>query len=889
MPTRLTTPALTEPELFDALHPDLARWFRRRFETFSPAQLITVPEILAGRTTLLSSPTGSGKTLAAFLGILDHLAKLHDADALPRGIVALYVSPLRALTYDLGKNLQQPLTELGWDFVRVATRTGDTTPAERAAQRRKPPHILLTTPESLTLLLSQPAWATALRTTRFLVIDELHALAENKRGALLMLAAERLESALLPAAERRSRFVSDHPSDARPPDLRPSDLRPSPLTRIGLSATVAPLELMAAYLAGPDRPCGIASVEQPKPIEISVFSPLRENPYPPAGYTATRVLRELAATLHTRRTTLIFTNTRSGAETIGLRLKQIAPDLADFIEVHHASIDRAIRLETEDRLKRGELRAVVCSTSLEMGIDIGSIDLVVMVSAPKGVARALQRIGRSGHSMGETSRGLLVATNINDLAECAVTVRMMRRRQLEPLKPHVNPLDVLAQHLVGIAVFADTTPDDAFALVRRSQPFHTLPRGDFDRIVRYLEGGGVSLERNYRDLFGKLRIDADGHLALPSPRIAREFFQNVGTIHSDAMVQVKLGRRTLGQVEETFMKGLSPGDVFVLNGRSLRLLSTQLLTAKVADAKSALPTVPRWNANKMPLASGLASEVVRLRTAVAARLASDPADHARAIAYLQSEYSLSADNAAAITRHFALQATLSIIPTAASILVESHVEGDLRHYVVHALIGRSANDALSRIVARRIQQTRGGNALVTIDDYGFLLTLRDFQAIDTAEAWRALFAREGAEADLAVALATSNLVKWHFRGVAQTGLMVPRRVRGTERGARSLQWSSEIIFDVLDRHEPDHPLLAEARAEATLRFLDTPRAITFLDSAATLPWDLRRLDRISPFAFGIFVSRIKETMTLEDPETTIERLYHEMYGVGVGEGARSEE
>lgn len=891
--THVTRPAQSESDVFAHLHPELARWFRDRFGRFAPAQAVAVPEILAGRSLLLSSPTGSGKTLAAFLGVFDFLAKARERKELPSGIVAVYVSPLRALAYDLRKNLQQPLDELGWDWLRVGARTGDTTLKERAQQRRRPPHILVTTPESLTLLLSQTGWLAPFRDTRFLIADELHALAENKRGVMLMVAAERLEELQttdfgLQPEETASRAS---PAELAAEHFHQRSPRPA-IVRIGLSATVSPLETVAAFLVGPGRPCRIAEVTQRKPARIEVFSPLRDHAYPPAGYTASRMLAELGTFIGQKRTTLVFTNTRSGAEHIGLRLKQLMPALANQIEVHHASLDRTVRLEVEDRLKRGELRAVVCSTSLEMGIDIGSIDTVVMVSAPKGVSRALQRIGRSGHSMGETSHGVLIASNINDLAECAVTAKMMERRELESVKISENPLDVLAQTLVGLAVFESVTPEEAFTLVRRSYPYRTLARGDFDRVLRYLEGGGVSLEKQYHSLFGKVRVDARGCLVLAAPRVARDFYQNIGTIATESMVQVQLGRRKLGQVEESFMKGLRPGDVFVLNGRTVRLVETRLLTAKVAAADSSVPTVPRWYANKMPLASGLAAEVVRLRTEVARRLdcgaggqAAIPltTDEPPALTWLQSEYHLSSANARALVEHFALQAAVSRIPTEDFFLVEVNAQRGFVHYFFHALIGRSANDALSRIIAQRVHALKGGNALTTIDDYGFLLTVKPFQAMSATE-WRSLFCREGAEDALRAALEESNLVKWQFRGVAQTGLMVPRRVRGEERGARALQWSSEIIFEVLRKYEPDHPLLAEAYAEATLRFLDLPRALAFLERVTELPWDFRELPRVSPFAFGMYVSRIRETMTLEDPETTIERLYHEMYGEAATRG-----
>lgn len=840
--------------ILSALHPAVARWFRDRYPSLSPAQRLAVPRLLARRTTLVCSPTGSGKTLAAFLAVFDALARARDAGDLPDGPLAVYVSPLRALGYDLAKNLQGPLDALGWDWVRVASRTGDTPSAERARQRRRPPHVLITTPESLTVLLSQPAWLAAFRSARFLVIDEVHALAENKRGSLLMVAAERLEEAVAPGP---------------------------PLVRIGLSATISPLDEAGRFLAGPDRPCDLVTVTDARPARLEVFSPLHRSPYPRAGHTAARILDELGGLIRSRRTTLVFTNTRSGAESTGHRLRQALPDLADRIEVHHASLDRAIRLEVEDRLKRGELRAVVCSTSLELGIDIGTIDTVVMVSAPRGVARALQRIGRSGHSMGESSHGVLVATNVNDLAECAVTARGMARRELEPLRFPENPADVLAQHLVALAAAGPRRLDDAFALFRRSHPFARLTRARFDRIVAYLEGGGRSLEGNYRRSFGKIVCGPDGEFAAASPRVVRDFQQNVGTIVTETLVPVRAGARTIGEVEESFLKGLRPGDVFVLQGRTYRLLEAGLLAARVVAAPSATPTVPRWNAGKMPLASGLADEIVRLRTALAGLLGPEP-EHpeARAAAerWLVDAYSLSAANARALTRHFQLQASVSIIPTDACVLVEVSPEGDIHHHVFHTLIGRAANDALSRILARRVQARCGGNALVTIDDYGFLLSLRPFQCLDSADAWRELFRPEGAEADLAAALADSPLVRWQFRGTAQTGLMVPRRVLGQDRGRRALQWNAEILFDVLRRHEPDHPLLEEAYNEATHRFLDFPRAHAFLATCQTRPWTLRTLPQPSPFAFGIHVSRIKETLTLEDSETTLERLYHEMFG-----------
>jgi ATP-dependent Lhr-like helicase len=828
------------------LQPALGRWFQKRFKEPTRVQVDAVEQVLAGRSVLISSPTGSGKTLAAFLGIFDLLLRQRDEGDLGDGVLAVYVSPLRALAYDLQKNIKRPLEELGLDEVRVGLRTGDTTNKERAAQKRRPPHILVTTPESLALLLSQSAWLPPLGRRRFLVVDEIHALAENKRGTHLMVSAERLEA-----------------------------LSETPLVRVGLSATISPLETVGRFLTGPDRACHIISSGGKKKAIVEVFSPLRKNPYPPAGYTATRMLKELSSLLTSFRTTLIFTNTRSGAESIGLRLKQLLPKLRSRIEVHHASLDRQIRLDVEDRLKQGKLTAVVCSTSLEMGIDIGFIDLVVMISAPKGVSRALQRLGRSGHSVDQTSRAVLVASNINDLVECAVTARMIDARRLETVRIPVDAADVLAQHIVGLAASGNWTEDEVFALVRRSYPYAHLAREKFDHVLRYLEGGGASLEKQYTPVFGKITRGADGALGVPSPGTARDLYQNVGTISAESMVQVKVKRRTIGQVEQSFMKRLNIGDVFVLNARPVRLVKTHLLEASVEWATHELPTVPRWNANKMPLASGLAEEVTRLRSNLAGVLLA-PDSATPAIEWLIEEYHLTAVNAEAIVRQFLAQQRVSAIPTQEDFLIEVYPEGNIRHFFFHSLIGRSANDALSRIVAWRVKNRRGGNALVTIDDYGFLMSLRDYQEMEIDE-WKTLFSPEGAEADLTKALSQSELVKWQFRGVAQTGLMVPRQQFGKQRTGRNLQWSTEVIFEVLQKYEPDHPLLAEAYYEAAHTFLDLPRSLAFLEQARTLCWRRIDVDRVSPFAFGIFVSKIKETMMMEDPETAIERLYHEFY------------
>lgn len=841
----------------DALDPTVAKWFCKTFGTPTEAQRLCLPDITAGRSVLLSSPTGSGKTLAGFLGIIDRLAREHDEGRLaPAGIRCVYLSPLRALAYDIEKNLRQPLAGLGLDeVITVGLRTGDTSPSERQKQRRKPPHILITTPESLAIILPQAGFREALARCEFVIVDELHAFAENKRGVHLTVSLERLEH------------------------LRRQAGATTPLCRIGLSATVAPLEVVADFLGGSGPRPLLREAKVGRQSLIEVLTPIRKHAYPPAGYTATRVITDMAAIVEKNRATLIFTNTRSGAERLTHRLKLALPKLAESIECHHSSLDRSVRQEVEDRLKDGDLRAVVCSTSLELGIDIGHIDTVIMVSTPKGISRALQRVGRSGHSIHQISHGVLVATNINDLIECIVCAKLTHDRQLDPVEILDFAPDVIIQHLMGMAMDGGVSAAEAYEVVRSAYPFRALRRETLDRLFEYLEGGGRSLQHQYRESFGKI-VEKDGLYHSVSKKVEREYLVNIGTIHADGMVSVLLNRRRLGSVEEGFVKGLKPGDIFVLAGKTVKLIDSSPAEVTVENATGRLPTVPSWNANKMPLASGMAREVARLRTELDHRLNFVKEDPAVAADWLIEEWSISRTNAAAVIDHFTNQSLLSKIPSDRRFLIERYIDEESKdddrvHFFFHSLIGRSANDALSRIISRRVKEAVGGNALVTIDDYGFLLSLKQFQSMEV-EAWKALFNPEGAAAELHLALQDSQLVKWQFSGIAQTGLMIPRNVPGGERKMRQIRWSADILFKVLAQHEPDHPLLEQAVHEAKHHFLDLDRAVLFLEEAGSMNWELVQVPAVSPFAFGLYASKIKESMMMETPEEAIERLYGEM-------------
>ncbi len=909
-------------------------WFRKKYPEPTPPQAQAWPKIEAGRNVLVVSPTGTGKTFAAFLAVLNELALLHENGQLRNTIYALYVSPLRALSYDLEKNLNGPLGEIyaAEPPIRVGLRSGDTPASERRKQFTRPPHILLTTPESLALLLSQSKWLPHLATIRWVIIDEIHALAENKRGAHLSLSLERLDQCVRECSPQREESLPEQSAIRNPQSAIASPHFALP-QRIGLSATVAPLPDVAQFLVGTHGRCEIVDVSTAKKIDLRVYSPLRREPYPPSGYSGVRLIRELARLVTRNRTTLIFTNTRSGAEAATYWLHQALPELAGRIECHHASLDRDVRQEVEDRLKRGELRAVVCSTSLELGIDIGSVDLVVMLSTPKGVSRALQRTGRAGHNLRTVSRGLLMATNMNDLVECCATVLLARSRQLDPIRPPRAPLDVLAQHLVSMGCTRRRPRAEALALVRGAWTYRDLAESDFNDVLDYLAGGGKALRQQYTELFGKIQLD-DESFETREGRVRRDFLQNIGVIPSEGMVCVRLRGRALGMVEEMFIRPLQPGDVFILAGRPVRLERLTSMECFVSRAPNAVPTVPRWNANKMPLSNRVAGEIVRFRSELRERLArsadvpsavpqasslpgsrespleqspaagrleaGDTADGTSALRdWIANRLDCGRTNARIILKMYAVQHQLSEIPTADALLVEeyqsggSEVDGVLgeaktrqaaqrrrqwqaqpaRHYFFHSLVGRAANDALSRVVALRLSRLRGGNAVATPDDYGFVLTVTPGQVF-TAEELPRLLAPDKFTDDLHEALARSELLKYHFRNAAQVGLMVYRNYFGEQKPVRKVQWSSEVIFNVLQKYEPDHVLLREAWRDAVHTYIDVEGALAFLESASRRPMRLRTIDRVPPLSFALFATRIKEALLVEDPRETMERLFH---------------
>jgi ATP-dependent Lhr-like helicase len=838
-------------------------WFRRKYGDPTPAQREAWPRIQRGENVLITSPTGTGKTFAAFLCVVDQLAQMHRRRELSDVIHCIYVSPLRALGYDLEKNLNGPLAELFGKKppIRVELRTGDTTSGARVRQFVRPPHILLTTPESLCLLLSQEKWLPILGKARWLIVDEIHALAENKRGSHLSLSIERLAALVSPRS----------------------------LQRIGLSATISPLPVVAQYLAGTHGQCEVIDVSTRKRVELRVHTPLRRNPYPEAGFTGQRLVKELGELIKKHQTTLVFSNTRSGAEGTTFWLRQSFPELADQIECHHASLEREVRLEVEDRLKRGELRAVVCSTSLELGIDIGSVELVVMMSTPKGVSKALQRAGRAGHNIHSISRGILMATNVSDLVESCATVLLARKQHLDDVRIPSNALDVLAQHLVSMGCTRWWPRDEALELVRRAYPFRSLSRDEFDDVLDYLAGGGASLRRQYSEVFGKIEFDGDSFRTRQG-RVQRDFLQNVGVIPNVGQVRVRTSNRILGSVEESFIRYLRIGDIFVLAGRPVQLDKITQMEAWVTPKNGATPTVPRWNANKFPLSNRVCQEIVAFRSELREVLVRE--DPEKTIQWIANRLDCGMANARILHAMHLAQCQVSEIPTADTLLVEELVEYSdksrvnrrrasapepvARHYFFHSLIGRSANDALSRGVVARLHELRGGNAVSTPHDYGFVLTVAPSQHF-TEDEIPILLDPIGFDAALSAALRQSEMLRYHFRNAAQTGLMVYRNVLSERRSIRKLTWSSEVIFNVLQQYEPEHVLMREARRDTLRTFIDADGAIEFLRAQKHRPVKLIPLQHVAPLSFAMYATKMREAVMVEDPFEMQERLFHQWW------------
>jgi ATP-dependent Lhr-like helicase len=786
----------TLPEPFDT-------WFAARGWTLRRHQLAMLDAADAGQSVLLIAPTGGGKTLAGFLPSLVSLAGTpHD------GLHTLYVSPLKALATDIARNLTAPVEDMRLP-IRIETRTGDTPAAKRQRQKEKPPHLLLTTPESLALLLSLPDAPAMFAGLQAVVIDEVHALAGTKRGDQLALCLARLKS-LAPQARR-----------------------------IGLSATVAHPQALLAYV-GAER---LIEEKDGAPPALSMMLPQGRLPW--SGHMGLDSAPDIMARIRTAGMTIVFVNTRAQAELMFQALWRInEPTLP--IALHHGSLDVAQRRRVEAAMAEGKLRAVVATASLDLGIDWGGVDQVVQVGAPKGVSRLLQRVGRANHRMDEASTAILVPANRFEVLECEAAMLGVAAHELDGDPPRPGGLDVLAQHLLGMACSAPFHPDAMFAEVASSQPYAALTRQEFDDVLGFVENGGYALAAY--DRYRKLFRDSEGRMHVRSARVALQFRMNIGTIVEAPLLKIRLtnGRRfgpMLGEVEEYFVNMLRPGDTFMFAGRLLRFLRLHETVVEAAEGGTGDPMVPAYAGARMPLTTNLANRV--------RGMLQDPMTWHHFPETVQE--------------WLRLQKSRSRLPGRNDLLVETFPRGGRWYLVAYCFEGRNAHQSLGMLLTKRMERAGFAPLGFVATDY-VLGAWSAHQPTDIAK----LFDEDMLGDDLESWMAESSMLRRTFRNVAVIAGLIERQYPGAQKNRRQVTVNSDLIYDVLRRHQPDHILLRATRADAAGGLTDLSRVALVLKRAKGRVVHMA-LSRVSPLAVPVLLEIGRENVrSHEDEEKLLE-------------------
>ena len=754
----------------------------------------------AGRHAMLVADTGAGKTLAGFLPTLADFAPSRLAGAAPpEGLHTLYISPLKALAHDVQRNLLAPIEEIGLP-IRVETRSGDTPGERKKRQRTRPPHVLLTTPESLSLLLSFPDSLELFAGLKRVVIDEVHAFATGKRGDLLALALARLQ--------------------AIAPDMR----------RSALSATVAEPEAFREWLAPQNRKGGgdIDSVElvqgeQGAPAEVEILLPQEER-VPWGGHAATWAIPQLYEQIRANRTTLVFTNTRFLAEYIFQNLWDVNEDTLP-IGIHHGSLSKEARRKVEGAMARGELRALVCTASLDLGVDWGDIDLVVQMGAPKGSSRLLQRIGRANHRLDQPSRALLVPGNRFEFLEATAAKEAVDQGQRDGEDFRPGGLDVLAQHVMACACGAPFQEDELLAEVRSSLSYAWVDEAVWQRVLTFVSTGGYALQAY--DKFKRITRDRTGIWRLTHPEQAARHRMNAGIIIDSEMLEVRIsarGGRALGKVEERFAASLSPGDSFAFAGMSLEVVKLQDMEVLVKAAKASA-MIPSYGGQRLPLTTHLA-ERVRSMLVDRAGWARFPDD---------------------VREWLEVQDWRSQMPGPGQLLVESFPHGQRFYSVYYTFEGWNANQSLGMLITRRMEDLGLAPGGFVANDYS--LAVWGLKPVgDPAP----LLSPDILQDEFIDWVQNSHLLRRAFREVAVIGGLVERQHPGKRKTGKQVTFSTDLIYDVLRKYEPDHVLLEAAWADARTRMTDVGRLGDLLDRAGEQLVHVE-LDRVSPLAVPVMV------------------------------------
>jgi len=876
--------ANTEEELLNILNPTVKKWFFSKFKSFSEPQLFGVMEVHSRSNTLISAPTGATKTLTSFLSILNELVDSAEKGILENKVYCVYVSPLKALNNDISKNLIEPLKEIeeiaGKKFgIRIAVRTGDTTASEKAKMLKQQPHILITTPESLAILLSSAKFKELLKNVDWCIVDEIHALAENKRGVHLSLSLERLQS------------LSSY------------------MCRIGLSATVSPIEEIAKFLVGQDyvnkRQCKIIDVQYSKKIDFKVLCPMQnmiDTTYEEMNNELYNLMDKM---IQEHKTTLIFTNTRAATERVVHHMKERFPkNYVEYTEsllknqereieqeekikgigAHHGSLSKSHRLQIEEGLRQGKLKAVVCSTSLELGIDIGFIDLVICLGSPKSVARFLQRAGRAGHKLHETIKARLIVLDRDDLVECSVLMKSAIEKKIDRVHIPDNCLDVLAQQIFGIAIADKININELYNMVTKSYCYRNLKREDFNEIIDYLAGKFVSLEDRY--IFAKIWYDPETKMIGRKGKMSRVIYMtNIGTIPDETSVLVKAGEQVIGKIDEAFLERLKKGDVFVLGGNTYRFNYASGMVANV-NAASGKPTVPSWFSEMLPLSFDLGMEIQKFRRLMEDQFTAGKTKNE--IINFINTYLYVDDNAAnSIYEYFHEQYLYCQIPTDKKILVEHYNEEDKNYVVFHTLFGRRVNDVLSRAVGFVIGRTYHKDVEIGINDNGFYISHE--KDIDAGKAFSILKSSELRNIS-EIAIDKTEILKRRFRNCAVRALMILRNYKGKTKRIGRQQVSSMILISAVKRISNDFSILKEARREVLEDLMDIENAekIVKMFEDKKIKIEEVRTNVPSPFAMNLVLQGYIDFLRIEDKLEFIKRMHNMVLAKIALKGKKSE-
>ncbi|AMT87631.1 MULTISPECIES: ligase-associated DNA damage response DEXH box helicase [Pseudomonas] len=814
-----------------AKSPDFAKtWFSARDWKPFAFQTQVWAAVKNGESGLLHASTGAGKTYAVWFAALNRFARQQPPVATPRKrkppaepLTVLWITPMRALAADTARALQIPVDDLQIPW-SIGLRTGDTSSSERARQGRRLPTTLITTPESLTLLLARADARTALSTLRMIVVDEWHELLGNKRGVQLQLALARLRH------------------------WQPE------LIVWGVSATLGNQSHAEQVLIPQGGGVSVQGKSE-KTLQVDTLLPPAIERFPWAGHIGLKMLPQVVAELDACASSLVFTNTRAQSEIWYQALLEARPDWAGLIALHHSSLSRDTRDWVEQALKNGQLKAVVCTSSLDLGVDFLPVERVLQIGSAKGVARLMQRAGRSGHAPGRTSRVTLVPTHSLELIEAVATRDAVEQRRIEPRLSPLKPLDVLVQHLVSMALGGGFIPGDLYEEVRGAWAYRDLTAADWAWALAFVRHGGMSLTA-YPD-YRRVEPDEHGVWRVPDARLARRHRMSIGTIVSDASINLKFwskggGGKQLGSVEEGFIARLKPGDGFLFAGRLLELVRVENMTAYVKRSTAKKAAVPRWNGGRMQLSNELAEAVVTRFSAAAQGQFKGPEMHA-------------------LRPLLETQIRWSGLPTTENLLAEVLKSREGWHLFLYPFAGRQVHLGLASLLAWRVSQRQPVTFSIAVNDYG--LELLSATPVDWATHLDAhLFNADDLLLDVLASLNAGELALRRFREIARIAGLVFAGYPGAPKSTRQVQASSGLFFQVFKQYDADNLLLAQAGEEVLREELDIRRLEQTLERINQMKLDVHQVKRPTPLGFPLLVERMRESMSSEKLADRIRRM-----------------